>query len=372
MRVGLVLYGDLDGQSGGFRYDRRLIEELRAAGDTVEVVDLPWRSYPRGLLDNLSPSVRRRLEGNFDVVLQDELAHPSLLRANRRLSTPIVSVVHHLRADEGGRLAPLYRAVERRYLDTVDAAICNSEATREAAAANGSLPRERTLVAPPAGDRFAPSVTDEAIADRASSDPLDVVFLGNIAPRKGLDTLVGGLARVDAPWRLTVVGRATDASYRSGVDRQVVDAGCADRVRFTGRLSDADLADVLRSGHLLAIPSRHEGFGIAYLEGMAFGLPALATTAGGAADIVTHGENGFLVDPDDTEAVATAVSSVASDRDRLARMGRAARRRFDAHPGWTETAERVRLFLAEVAGADGGPGGAGTAVDPESTASEVI
>lgn len=351
MYVGFALYGDLTEQSGGFRYDRRLVETFRADGDTVDVVGLPWRSYARGLLDNLSSSVRARLDGDFDVLLQDELAHPSLVRANRAASCPVVSVVHHLRADEGGRLAPLYRAVERRYFATVDGAVCNSEATRQAVLETSTLPRERTLVAPPAGDRFDASVTDAEIADRARETPFEVVFVGNIEPRKGLDTLVAGLARVAVPWRLTVVGRATDTDYRQRVEAQLAAADCADRVTFMGRLPDQELAAVLRSGHVLAMPSRHEGFGIAYLEGMAFGLPAIATTAGGAAEIVTDGETGRLVDPDDPDAVAAAVGSLATDRDRLTRMGQAARRRHESHPDWPTTADRVRSFLTETADA---------------------
>jgi glycosyltransferase involved in cell wall biosynthesis len=350
MHVGLALYGGLDGQSGGFRYDRRLVEELRAAGDTVDVIDLPWRSYTRGLLDNLSGSLRKRLDGGFDVLLQDELAHPSLVGVNRQLSCPTVSIVHHLRADEGGRLAPLYRAVERRYLATVDAAVCNSETTRERVVATSPLSAARTLVAPPAGDRFDPAIGDGTIEERARTVPLRLAFLGNIEPRKGLDTLVAGLTRVAEPWHLTVVGRATDQGYRDRVAERATAAGCADRVSFTGRLPDTELAAVLRRGHVLAIPSRYEGFGIAYLEGMAFGLPAIATTAGGAAQIVTDGETGLLIAPEDPAAVADAVTTLAADRDELARMGRAARRRYEAHPDWAATADRVRSFVADLAG----------------------
>ena len=350
MHTGLALYGGLDGESGGFRYDRRLVGELRAVGDTVDVISLPRRSYPRGLLDNLSPSVSDRLTGTFDVLLQDELAHPSLVRANHAVSCPVVSIVHHLRADERRRLTPLYRAVERRYLDTVDAAVCNSEATRESVLATSSLSRDRTLVAPPAGDKFAPAVSAAEIDRRAYTDPFQVVFVGNIEPRKGLDTLTAGLTQLESPWQLTVVGRAVDREYRDRVETQLAAAGRADRVTFEGRLPDSELAAVLRSGHVLAMPSRHEGFGIAYLEGMSFGLPALATTAGGATEIVTDGETGVLVPPDDPDAVADALASLATDRDRLARMGRRARRRYDDHPDWSETAERVRTFLTELAG----------------------
>jgi glycosyltransferase involved in cell wall biosynthesis len=350
MHVGLVLYGGLDEQSGGFRYDRRLVAELRAAGDTVDVIELPWRSYPRGLLDNLSTATAAAIGGDFDVLLQDELAHPSLIRANRRLSSPVVSIVHHLLADEGGRLAPFYRAVERRYLATVDAAVCNSEATQRAVIGTGALVADQTVVAPPAGDRFDPDIDHRRIRERAHEDPFRVIFVGNIEPRKGLDTLVAGLTRVDEPWQLTVVGRATDSDYRREIERQVRTAGCEDRVTFTGRLPDGELETALRRSHVLAIPSRHEGFGIAYLEGLSAGLPAIGTTAGGADDIVTDGETGLLVDPDDPSAVADAVRTLATDRDLLVEMGLAARHHYQSHPNWSVTADRVRDFLADVAG----------------------
>jgi glycosyltransferase involved in cell wall biosynthesis len=346
MRIGLTLYGRLDGQSGGFRYDRKLVEGLRAAGDSVRVIELPWRSYPRGLLDNVSPSLRDRLAVDVDVMLQDELAHPSLAWANRDLTYPVVSVVHHLRSSEPRRLSPVYRAVEGQYLATVDGTVCNSQVTRRTVADIGGPPSRRTVVAPPAGDRFDPDVDDAAITDRAGGDPLRVVFVGNVEPRKGLDTLVDGLAGVAEPWTLTVVGEHADADHVRSVRTRAESAGIGDRVDLVGRLSDADLAAVLARGHVLAVPSRYEGFGIVYLEGMSFGLPAVASTAGGAPEVVTDGETGLLVEPDDPAAVADALSRLAGDRDLLARMGRAARRRYEAHPDWEETTTRVRSLLA--------------------------
>jgi|AntRauTorcE11897_2_1112592.scaffolds.fasta_scaffold00077_40 glycosyltransferase involved in cell wall biosynthesis len=364
MRVGLTLYGSLDEQSGGFRYDRKLVEGLRRAGDTVEIVELPWRAYPRGLLDSALPGFRDRLRVDVDVMLQDELAHPSLVGHNGDLPYPVVAIVHHLRASEPRRLAPLYRAVERRYLATLDGVVCNSAATRDAVAALGVRPDE-SVVAPPAGDRFDPAIDDDAIAVRAASlggggraagsadetdsAPLRVAFVGNLAPRKGLDTLVEGVARADAAVDLTVVGRAVDEGHVADVRRLVRERGIGDRVRFAGRLSDAELADVLRESHVLAVPSRYEGFGIVYLEGMSFGLPAIASRAGGAVETVADGETGVLVDPDDPDGVARALDGFAADPDRLAEMGRAARRRYERHPSWDESTARVRRLLADVA-----------------------
>jgi glycosyltransferase involved in cell wall biosynthesis len=349
MRVGLTLYGSLDERSGGFRYDRQLVSGLREAGDTVEVLELPWPAYHRGLLDNGSRRLRHRLDADVDVMLQDELAHPSLVHTNRHLSYPIVSVVHHLRASEPRPLSPLYRAVERCYLGTVGGAICTSTVTRDVVTDLGVDPGS-VVVAPPAGNRFDPDV-DEVVDPRPLSGPLQVVFVGNVTPRKGLDTLVEGLAATAADAELTVVGRPVDEDYLEGVHRSVREHGIEDRVQVAGELTDEELAETLRSSHVLAVPSRYEGFGIVYLEGMSFGLPALASRAGGATDIVADGETGLLVDPDDPTAVARALATFASDPDRLAAMSQAARRRYERHPDWDASVARVRRLLTDVAAA---------------------
>lgn len=347
MNVGLTLYGDIDGRSGGFRYDRKLVEGLRQAGDTVDVVELPWRDYGRGLLDNASRRLREQLRVDVDVMLQDELAHPSLVRTNRHLPYPVVSVVHHLRASESRRLSSVYRAVERRYLGTVDGAVCNSSATQSVVAGLGVDP-ESTVVAPPAGDRFAPDIDGKPIDRRARERPLQVVFVGTVTPRKGLTTLIDGLADSGTEAELTVVGRPADEAYVDTVRRRVRNHDLGERVRMAGELSDEALSTTLRSSHVLAVPSQYEGFGIVYLEGMSFGLPAIASRAGGAAEIVADGETGILVDPDDPDAVAAAIARFAADPDRLASMGRAARRRYERHPDWAETTARVRRLLRTV------------------------
>ena len=233
MRVGLVIYGALDTPTGGYLYDRMLAEHLTAAGDDVEVISLPWRSYGRHLCDNASPSLARRLDGaRFDVLLQDELNHPSLVVTNRRVrnrgACPVVAIVHVLRASEHGdsRLRALYAAAERRYLRSVDGAVYASEATRAAAEglAGPGLPG---VVAHPGGDHLgdldaagdhlggpADAAADQLggpAADRArGTRPLRVLSVANVTPGKRLDILIAALARLPLEaWRLTVVGSLT-------------------------------------------------------------------------------------------------------------------------------------------------------------------
>ena len=96
------------------------------------------------------------------------------------------------------------------------------------------------------------------------------------------------------------------------------------------------------------MPSSYEGFGIVYLEGMAFGLPALATTAGGAVEIITSGRDGFLISPGDHGALARHLGTLMADRDLLLTMSLAAQQRFAAHPTWEDAGAAVHRFLQSI------------------------
>jgi glycosyltransferase involved in cell wall biosynthesis len=368
VRLGLVIYGALETVSGGYLYDRQLVAHLRQAGDEVTVLSIAWRDYGRHLLDNVAGGLRRQLRaGGWDVLLQDELNHPSLFALNHWLRQrgvcPIVSIVHHLRCSEA-RPAwqnAVYRLVERAYLRSVDGFIFNSQTTRRAVAdilGPSALSLNRPYqVAYPAADHLGPPLEPAQIDARlAQPGPLRVLFIGNIIPRKGLHILLEALARLAGDWQLSVVGGlAIDPAYTRLIRAQVERLGLAKRVALLGRLDDAELRGHLESHHLLAVPSFYEGFGIVYLEAMARGLPVFATTAGAAAEIVADGVEGRLVQPGDAGALAAALQPLLADREKLRRMSQAARARCGRQPSWAESMAHARTFLLEQAAATLGP-----------------
>jgi glycosyltransferase involved in cell wall biosynthesis len=93
------------------------------------------------------------------------------------------------------------------------------------------------------------------------------------------------------------------------------------------------------------VPSSYEGFGIVYLEGMGFGLPAIGTTAGAASEIIEHRKTGFLIEPDDSKSLAEHLKSLMEDRAALARLSLNARARYLHQPSWMVTASKIREFL---------------------------
>ena len=354
MHVGLLIYGSLTTISGGFIYDRNLVRYLRESGDRVDVISLPWRPYGLSLLDNLNSGLRRRLaQAAFDVLLEDELVHPSCFWLNQRLrprlSYPVVAIVHHLRCCEARPAWKnrLYRWVEQQYLASLDGFIFNSNATRtdvERLVGSG----RPAVIASPGGDRLPGKVTAEQIAIRAlAPGPFKIICVANLIPRKEVHTLIAALAGLPRQdWQLSVAGSLTmDTSYVGSIRRQIEAAGLGAKISLLGTVSDQDLAVLLPQHHLLAVPSSYEGFGIVYLEGMHFGLPAIAGTIGAAKELVHHDHNGFLAPPGDAAALARYISLLMADRELLKRLSLTAQRSAAAHPTWNESAARARAFL---------------------------
>jgi glycosyltransferase involved in cell wall biosynthesis len=354
VRIGLIVYGSLDTLTGGYLYDRLLVEHLRRQGEHVDIISLPWRSYARHLGDNFSLNLHGRLRhAPFDVLLQDELNHPSLFWLNQMLRRdvryPIVAIVHLLRCSEPrpAWLNRLYGWVERRYLMGLDGLVFNSQTTRVAVEQLVG-PHCPGVVAYPGRDHLPPTLTPEQIEARTrESGPLRILFIGNLTPVKGLHTLLQALGRVPAGmWCLTVVGSLTmDPDYARGIRQQIDAAGWHDRIRLLGACPNAEVATHLMQHQVLAVPSLYEAFGIAYLEAMRFGLPVIASSAGGAHELITQGEHGYLVAPGDAAALAQHIQTLHHDRDGLRRMSLAAYRRAQLHPTWTECAGRVRGLL---------------------------
>lgn len=377
MKIGFIIYGSLDTLSGGYLYDRKLVEYLRSAGDEVEIISLAWRNYFAHLTDNFTfrlwsqearflkvqeqaPALHR-----FDVLIQDELNHPSLIEANRgKHPYPIISLVHHLRCSE---LRPkwqndFYRIIEKKYLQSVDGFIFNSQTTKNVV--NSLLNRKGdpsqtrnlhnhkgrvalpSIVAYPPTDRFGETISEAEIIERSKVKELKIIFLGNVMKRKGLHTLLRAISNLQSPVSLDIVGSLNvDSKYAKQMQEFVAVNGLSSMVRFHNSLDNEPLKEILKQSHVLIVPSSYEGFGIVYLEGMGFGLPAIGTTAGAASEVIEHGKTGYLIEPNDSQSLATYISTLAQDRNLLTQLSLNVRKRYLSQLKWEETAKNIRDFL---------------------------
>jgi len=351
MRIGFIIYGSLDTVSGGYLYDRKLVEYLCAQGDTVEIISLPWRNYVAHLTDNL----RFRLPTGLDVLIQDELNHPSLILANaKKHPYPVISLVHHLRCSE---LRPkwqndFYRVIEKKYLQSVDGFIFNSRTTEKVVTGLAESSKPSVVAYPPTDRFFKKTIPEEEIRERAKGDELRILFLGNVIYRKGLHTLLQAISGQRLTVRVDIVGGLkAESKYAEDMQRFVMVNGLSSTVNFHGALDNEPLTEMYKQSHLMVVPSSYEGFGIVYLEGMGFGLPAIGTTAGAASEVITHGEDGYLIEPDDAESLAEHLGELGRNRELLARLSLNASRRYKSQPRWEETARGIREFLYKIASA---------------------
>jgi glycosyltransferase involved in cell wall biosynthesis len=357
MNIGLIIYGTLDTLTGGYIYDRILLDYLRQRGHQVEIISLPIRNYASHLLENFSDRlIKETAARQFNLLLQDALCHPSLYRFNRCLRekalSPIVAVVHQVlcRQPRGSLLNRLYEAVERPYLKSVDAFIFNSNTTRQAVEdLIGN--RRPSLVAYPAGDRLGSlSATDKIDSRAREPGPLRLIFVGNVLPNKGLLQLIRGLVKLPCEsWHLTVVGSLEmDRRHFREVEELIAAKKLKHQVALVGPRNGPELASLLARSHVFIMPYSHESYGMAYLEAMGFALPVIGSSSGAVKEFVVPEKNGFLIDPGDLDTTPACLNRLNRDRRLLAQMSRAALRTFDEHPRWSDTMERVYRFLCQL------------------------
>ena len=165
-----------------------------------------------------------------------------------------------------------------------------------------------------------------------AGEPL-LIHVSNFRPVKRVTDVVEIFARVRRvmPARLLMVGDGPDAASAARVARQL---GVSADVAFLGEQDS--VVPLLSVSDVFLLPSEQESFGLAALEGMACGVPVVASNAGGIPEVVEHGVTGFLSDVDDLDGMAQAAIGLLSDHDRWTRISDAATR--VAHTRYCDTA----------------------------------
>ncbi len=165
------------------------------------------------------------------------------------------------------------------------------------------------------------------------------------AEKRMMDVMVGFARAAHVPvLRLWLIG---DGPQRPELEREIRRRGLDDRVTLWGWRDDA--ADVLRGSDIVVHAGVSEAMPNSVLEGMAVGAVVLAAHAGGAAELITAGRDGFFFEPGDVEALAARLRELAADADRRARLGAAAAQRVAAAFSMETAVRRIREGMAEAA-----------------------
>ena len=342
--VAFAVPGDLSTPTGGYTYDRRIVGELETLGWQVEVLDIS-DGFPRP-----TPEVRTIVGAQLmglptgQPLVIDGLAYGALPEEAQSLREryPLVALVHHPLALETGlssaEAAALHTS-ERAALACARHVIATSDTTARILIGDYGVPAERVTVVQPGTDRAA---VHEARRDGV----LTLLTVGAIVPRKGYDVLVEALARLkDRRWRLVIVGDNTRSpDTAASLDDDIARYGLSDRIGIAGPVSEERLAELYEGADLFVLPSRFEGYGMAYTEAMAHGVPVIGTNAGAIPDTVPSGA-GVLVPPDDVDALAATLRQLIDNESERAQLAAGARAASASFPTWRESAARFATVL---------------------------
>ena len=343
MSIHLLVPDPFDAISGGYIYDRRMVEGLRALGETVEVIELPGR-HPAAdaTAEDAARAALARIPAGGRIVI-DGLGLPAFAPVAQDLAArKAVALIHHPTALEHGQqeeVRATLKARERTLFAACARLICTSPLTAR------RLPEE--FGADPARIGVVEPGTEPAPRAAGSGGPgCAILAVGTLVPRKGHDVLLRALARLtDLEWSLTIAGdERRDPAHAHGLRALAEEVGIAARVTFAGEVTGEALEALYHRADLFALATRWEGYGMAAAEAMARGLP-LAITAGGAiAEVVAPGS--AIISPvDDAMSLSKGMRRPIFDAALRAEMAEASWQGGQRLPRW---ADRAAAFRAEL------------------------
>ncbi|MFZ0845989.1 MAG: glycosyltransferase family 4 protein [Pseudolabrys sp.] len=337
----LALVTDAFGGKGGIaQYNRDLFNASVESGSVSSILVIPRlapnhadtptpirQTVPRsGRAAYVVGAMRRAMSNPIDTVFCGHIFMAPLAMLIARLKgAKLIMQMHGIEGWQ--RPSPL----TRKAVETADLVICVSRHTRAAVLKWAVIAPERVIVLPNTiGDAFTPGDgaalrTELGLAGKRIL--LTVARMAASERYKGHDRVIAAMPQLIAlghDLAYVIVGEGDD---RKRLEDLVSAAALTNRVRFLGALEPRQLVDAYRMADLFVMPSSGEGFGIAFLEAMASGTPALGLGVAGARDALADGELGTCLS-DETELVAAITRLLAQPKPDASALAAAVRARF--------------------------------------------
>ncbi|MDE5790990.1 MAG: glycosyltransferase family 4 protein [Muribaculaceae bacterium] len=148
--------------------------------------------------------------------------------------------------------------------------------------------------------------------------PLVFITVGSLIYRKGFDMLIKAFSKANIPsdkWELRIIGWGEE---KENLEKLIADTGLSENIKLLGKKDKKEIAEELSRSNVFILPSRNENFSVAILEGLAMGLPVIATDCGGIRECLSK-ENGVITPVDDVEQMATAINNMMENYDKYDR-----------------------------------------------------
>lgn len=278
------------------------------------------------------PPIEMLVKGPFDVT---HSPHPLMVptrTAARVVTIHDLDFLSHPERTEGDVRRDYPRYV-RQHAHLADHIVVNSAHTAGEVHQRLGVPRAAITVCRAGAPAWS--------ARTSTPNPGHILFVGTLEPRKNVSGLLDGFARLledgTAVPDLVIAGRATPAAQPWLA--RIAQPPLAGRVRHLGYVTDAERRALFEAARLLVLPSYHEGFGLPVLEAMTVGVPVVASNRGAIPEVL--GDAGLMVDPDDADALATAMGRLLRDQA-LAHRAAARGVRRSLTFNWQASAEALR------------------------------
>ncbi|MFV0297210.1 MAG: glycosyltransferase family 4 protein [Hyphomicrobiaceae bacterium] len=341
-----LIPGDINLPTGGYAYDRHLLERFPLFGVDVAHVPLP-AGFPAPTDEDLAETTRVLAAITDDAVLLiDGLAYGAMpeiiLQAIRQ---PIVALCHHPLGLEPGltpEMAERLLQSERIALAHAKAVIVSGDETRGILADRFAVPLDKLTVAVP-GVSPMPRAT-------GTGTPLALLAVGSIVPRKGYGGLIAALAGLKTyDWRLTIAG-ADDRHPNEPrhLRRLIAQHQLTDRIELAGAVDEPTLAHLYAQADVFILSSLYEGYGMVLSEAMMRGLPIVTTQCGSAARDMPDSA-ALKVQPGNVGELAGAIERTLANAELRGTLARASWLAGQQLPRWDETVATVVEVIRKAA-----------------------
>jgi glycosyltransferase involved in cell wall biosynthesis len=220
-------------------------------------------------------------------------------------------------------------------LEAADCVIVNSQFVAESLAMVPKLEARVELI--PYG---APHPSQSPLHRRGPSDPLRILYAGQLRQHKGISYLFEALGRLTIPYKLSLAGPLPTLPCTE-LERELAKP----HHQWLGVLPHTELLEVMNHHHVLVFPSLAEGFGLVVTEALASGLPVIATSHTCAPEVINEGVEGFVISIRDSDAIRQNLTHLYENEDRRYTMAEAARRKA-TEASWTIFENRISQLVA--------------------------
>lgn len=347
MRVLFIIPGDINLPTGGYRYDRNIINALQQSGFDVELISIKG-NYPfPSKVEQQTAIEQIQTFPTADISVVDGLlggTSPHFMEALSK-QMPVAALIHHPLCLENGldeTTAKSLEQSEREGLAYVSGVITTSPTTTQTVAELFKFNSDKI-------ETVLPGVERGKISIGSQNSNVNLLCVGSVIPRKGHKDLILALSKLKhLNWKLDCIGstqfdQVLFAELQALSDQNAL----AQKITFHGDVSQAALEEAYTKADIFVLASLFEGYGMAYAEAIVMGIPVIATTAGAIPKTVPQ-NCGILVEPSDISALTKALEDLITNKKLRMDYKNNAIAEEPNFPTWESSAQKFAEILKDL------------------------